>query len=70
MGEVYVSANNETPHLYNPAPYNLSMRQQRKEKQMEWHDRIHSAPEILSGKPVVKGTRISVELLVGLIKVV
>ena len=32
---------------------------------MEWRDRIVSAPEILVGKPVIKGTRISVELILG-----
>ncbi|UYZ65217.1 DUF433 domain-containing protein [Hymenobacter weizhouensis] len=30
---------------------------------MNWRDRIHSDPAILLGKPVIKGTRISVELL-------
>jgi uncharacterized protein (DUF433 family) len=34
---------------------------------MEWHEHIHSDPKILSGKPVVKGTRLSVELLLGLL---
>jgi len=32
---------------------------------MNWRDRIHSDPAILLGKPVIKGTRISVELLLG-----
>ena len=32
---------------------------------MDWRDRIISDPEILLGKPVVKGTRISVELILG-----
>ena len=32
---------------------------------MDWHDRITSDPLILVGKPVVKGTRISVELILG-----
>ena len=30
---------------------------------MNWRDHIHSDPGILGGKPVVKGTRISVELI-------
>lgn len=33
--------------------------------QMDWRDRITSDPDILLGKPVVKGTRISVELILG-----
>ena len=33
---------------------------------MDWRDHIHSDPEILSGKPIVKGTRLSVEFLLGL----
>ena len=34
--------------------------------EIKWQDHIHSDPEILSGKPVVKGTRLSVEFLMGL----
>jgi uncharacterized protein (DUF433 family) len=34
---------------------------------MDWRAHIHSDPEILAGKPVVKGTRLSVELLLGLL---
>lgn len=30
---------------------------------MNWRDHIHSDPDILGGKPVVRGTRISVELI-------
>lgn len=30
---------------------------------MSWSDRIELNPEVLVGKPVVKGTRISVELV-------
>ncbi len=30
---------------------------------MDWRNHIHSDPDILGGKPVVKGTRISVELI-------
>ncbi len=33
---------------------------------MDWHQHIHSSPDVLLGKPVVKGTRISVEFLLGL----
>ncbi|MFN5192149.1 MAG: DUF433 domain-containing protein [Burkholderiales bacterium] len=32
---------------------------------LEWRDRITSAPAVLVGKPVIKGTRISVELILG-----
>jgi uncharacterized protein (DUF433 family) len=30
---------------------------------MNWREHIHSDPEVLGGKPVIKGTRISVELI-------
>jgi uncharacterized protein (DUF433 family) len=30
---------------------------------MDWHSYIHSDPAILAGKPVVRGTRIPVELI-------
>ncbi|MGJ3244493.1 MAG: DUF433 domain-containing protein [Elainellaceae cyanobacterium] len=33
---------------------------------MTWQNHIHSDPNILLGKPVVKGTRLSVEFLLGL----
>lgn len=33
---------------------------------MDWRDHIHSDPKILVGKPVVKGTRLSVEFILGL----
>jgi uncharacterized protein (DUF433 family) len=33
---------------------------------MEWREYIHSDPEILRGKPVVKGTRLAVEFILGL----
>jgi uncharacterized protein (DUF433 family) len=32
-----------------------------------WKDFIHSDPEVLLGKPVVKGTRLSVEFILGLL---
>lgn len=33
---------------------------------MDWQQHIHSNPKILFGKPVLKGTRLSVEFLLGL----
>jgi uncharacterized protein (DUF433 family) len=35
---------------------------------MNWQNYIHSDPEILIGKPVIKGTRISVELILELLE--
>ena len=32
---------------------------------MDWRERITTEPDILMGKPTIKGTRISVELIVG-----
>lgn len=34
---------------------------------MSWQDRIEIDPRILTGKPVVKGTRLSVELILDLV---
>lgn len=33
---------------------------------MNWKNHIHTDPAILAGKPVVKGTRLSVDFLLGL----
>lgn len=33
---------------------------------MEWRERITADPRILVGKPVVRGTRLSVEFLLGI----
>ena len=33
---------------------------------MDWREYIHSDPEILLGKPVVKGTRLAVDFVLGL----
>ena len=30
---------------------------------MGWHERIERRPEVLGGKPVIRGTRIAVELI-------
>ena len=35
---------------------------------MSWQDRITVNPQILSGKPIVKGTRIAVEFVIDLLK--
>ncbi len=32
---------------------------------MNWQDYIHSDPKIVGGKPVIKGTRLSVEFILG-----
>ncbi len=34
---------------------------------MTWQDRIVLGPEVLTGKPVVKGTRLAVDFIVGLL---
>ncbi len=34
---------------------------------MTWQDRIVVDPDVLTGKPVIKGTRLSVEFIVGLL---
>lgn len=34
---------------------------------MEWNDRIVMDPGVLTGKPIIKGTRISVELVIDLL---
>ncbi|MDE0272203.1 MAG: DUF433 domain-containing protein [Gammaproteobacteria bacterium] len=33
---------------------------------MNWHDHICSDPSVLVGKPVIRGTRLSVDFLLGL----
>jgi len=33
---------------------------------MNWKQHIHSDPEILTGKPVIKGTRLSVDFILNL----
>lgn len=33
---------------------------------MNWRDHIENAPEVLTGKPVVKGTRLAVDFVLGL----
>lgn len=34
---------------------------------MTWQDRIGADPGVLAGKPVVKGTRLAVEFIIGLL---
>ncbi len=38
-------------------------------KELDWRDYIHTDPNILVGKPVIKGTRLSVEFLLRLLAV-
>jgi uncharacterized protein (DUF433 family) len=33
---------------------------------MDWRERIEANPDVLVGKPVVKGTRMAVEFVIGL----
>jgi uncharacterized protein (DUF433 family) len=35
-------------------------------KRIEWDHFIHSDPDVLLGKPTIKGTRLSVEFILGL----
>lgn len=35
--------------------------------ELNWRDHIHVHPEILAGKPVVRGTRLSVDFLLNLL---
>lgn len=35
---------------------------------MNWRDRITSNPDVLTGKPVIDGTRLSVEHVLGLLE--
>lgn len=34
---------------------------------VEWHDRIIVDPDVLVGKPVIKGTRLAVEFIIDLL---
>ena len=34
---------------------------------MNWQKHIHSSSEILTGKPVIRGTRLSVDFILGLL---
>jgi uncharacterized protein (DUF433 family) len=34
---------------------------------MDWRERIEANPEVLAGKPVVRGTRLAVELILELL---
>jgi uncharacterized protein (DUF433 family) len=34
---------------------------------MTWTDHIHADPTVLGGKPVIRGTRLSVEFVLGLL---
>jgi uncharacterized protein (DUF433 family) len=49
-----------------PASYNVS-RENGVAKTMLEHPRITLAPEVLAGKPLIRGTRLSVEFVIGLL---
>ena len=34
---------------------------------LDWHKHIHVDPDVLMGKPVIRGTRLSVDFLLGLL---
>ena len=34
---------------------------------MQWQDYIHTDPAVLAGKPVIRGTRLSIDFLLGLL---
>ena len=34
---------------------------------MDWHLHVHADPQVLQGKPVIKGTRLSVDFILGLL---
>lgn len=34
---------------------------------MHWQDYIHTVPAVLVGKPIIRGTRLSVDFLLGLL---
>jgi len=54
-------------HLLNGTRQNESnLEEGDRMKGIEWDDYIHSDPDVLLGKPVVKGTRLSVEFILGL----
>ncbi|CAN5244965.1 hypothetical protein BH23GEM4_BH23GEM4_20140 [soil metagenome] len=33
---------------------------------MNWHEYVHTDPEVLTGKPVIRGTRLAVDFLLDL----
>jgi uncharacterized protein (DUF433 family) len=37
-----------------------------KQDQIDWQMYIHTDPDVLHGKPVVKGTRLSIDFILGL----
>jgi uncharacterized protein (DUF433 family) len=46
---------------------NVSLEKRSGQSTMIEHSRITLAPEVLAGKPVVRGTRLSVEFVIGLL---
>jgi uncharacterized protein (DUF433 family) len=52
---------------YNTGEFRRDSAQKAKERAMNWRERITIDPHILVGKPIIKGTRMSVEFVVDLL---
>jgi uncharacterized protein (DUF433 family) len=50
-----------------PGSSNFSLEKRSGQSTMIKHFRITLAPEVLAGKPIIRGTRLSVELVIGLL---
>lgn len=60
-----------TPFRFNGAcdlsPAGIQLADSRYPEGMNWRDRIEVNPEVMTGKPVVRGTRLAVELILELL---
>jgi uncharacterized protein (DUF433 family) len=50
-----------------PGSSNVNLEKGSDQSTMIEHSRITLAPEVLAGKPVIRGTRLSVEFVIGLL---